>query len=67
LTTPTAKTVDHAHPLPILNAIKSIALEIENNIDISMQPTPEVKINSSQNNNPDSFNKTEVKIKLPKR
>ena len=51
----------------VLNAIKSIALEIENNIDISMQPTPEVKINSSQNNNPDSFNKTEVKIKLPKR
>lgn len=49
----------------VLNAIKNIAIEVEKNLDLSQKPTPQIKLNSSNNTNPDSFKRTEVKIKIP--
>lgn len=49
----------------ILNAIKKLAFKIDEVSDLNLEKTPEVKINSSEDNNPSLFKRQQVKIKLP--
>jgi hypothetical protein len=46
-------------------AIKKAAFKIDEVSDLAQKPTPEIKMNASQNNNPTYLKNTEVKVKLP--
>lgn len=50
----------------ILSAIKNVAFKIDEFSDLSVEKTPEIKMNSSENKNPTHLKNQEVVIKLPK-
>lgn len=50
----------------ILNAIKRVAFKIDEISELGVEKTPEIKMNASEDNNPDLFKRTQVKIRLPK-
>jgi hypothetical protein len=49
----------------ILNAIKKVALKIDEISDLSVEKKPEIKINAALDNNPTLFKRQQVKIKIP--
>lgn len=49
----------------ILEAIKNVAFKVDDISNLAMPTPPEVKMNSSQNNNPSNLNRSEIVIKLP--
>ena len=51
--------------LKILDGIKKVAFKVDEISDLGVEKTPEIKINASQSNNPNSLKQQEVSIKLP--
>jgi hypothetical protein len=55
----------HKYLEKIVIATKKAAFKIDEISDLALKASPEIKMNSSQNNNPNYFKNTEVVIKLP--
>lgn len=51
--------------LKLLDGIKKVAYKVDEVSDLGVEKTPEIKMNASQNNNPNSLKQQEVSIKLP--